>query len=491
MPRTLSLSYRLADAFRRHLGIFVLGSLTVTGVALGLMFTRAKTYAATASTRVNPNTEAAASVGVTIPSSSWLTPAQQNVERFQDFLNDDKRGGFLDVALRKADLVRPINIDVNAHDARFDKFKRNLRVQAASGNMFNITLVWDNPGECARIVSALQQQYIETVSETKRAGSQAIEQFLDTQIDRYARHMRRAEKILVEYKQSHYGRLPDAQTRDLEQLGVLRGQLDEMEIRSRDSELKRSALEQRLAQIPPVLISEQVFGEDPVRKQLNALEVERRILAVNFKPESTEVTELDSKIGALKKILAERGKRASGDLSQVVESKKRPNPEYVDLKRELTTARISESTLNAQIRLTKGRMNDYVVRVKLIPKSETQLTDKTRDYTIYKTQYEQLLERREQARIKGNLDKVSARSEFTSIGDISAEPTAKRLKMLLLGLGACLLGPFFGFLLVVAREWMDPSLRYEEDVERLLGAPALASIPDSPRLCLPGVERAN
>ena len=87
----------------------------------------------------------------------------------------------------------------------------------------------------------------------------------------------------------------------------------------------------------------------------------------------------------------------------------------------------------------------------LIILAQRELNEKTRDYTVLKTQHEALLTQREQARIKGNLDRVSARSNLSRIGTVYAEPTVGLKKLLMMGVASCLLG---------GRFFLVPPVRY-------------------------------
>ena len=84
--------------------------------------------------------------------------------------------------------------------------------------------------------------------------------------------------------------------------------------------------------------------------------------------------------------------------------------------------------------------------------------------------------------IKKDLGEVTAASQFNTMNLVAAESTANLKKKILTIAAALALGLFLGLVLVVIREWMDPSIRYEADVERLLGVPVLVSLPESQQL---------
>ena len=90
-----------------------------------------------------------------------------------------------------------------------------------------------------------------------------------------------------------------------------------------------------------------------------------------------------------------------------------------------------------------------------------------------------LLKRREQARQKSHIARITATTSLVPMNRVLAESTMGSKKKLMTGMTGIGLGIFLGLLLILLREWADPTLRYETDVERLLGVPVLASLPRS------------
>ena len=181
---------------RRWLLLFPLLALVAALWAARCLLTP-PTFTATAQTQIVTDT-VAAELGVPpepgyAPDSSGVPPAQQNVDHINDLLNDDLPGGFIDTALKQANLDRPINLDPAVHDARFALLRKNMSVAAQSSTAFAIGLTWDRPGECQRIIESLRQQYIQEVGLERKAQSVATSKFIDSQLDSYKARMRTAE----------------------------------------------------------------------------------------------------------------------------------------------------------------------------------------------------------------------------------------------------------------------------------------------------------
>lgn len=482
-----SIAYRALEAFFRHNRLFWVATVGITSLVMIALYVRNRSYAASASTQIVTEQEVATVLGLT--KTNWATPAQQNVGRFNDLLRDDEPGGFLDSVLKNARLQDPISVDPRVRDQRFNDLRRKLSVQVDSADVFTLSLVWHDAGECERILRALQSGYIEESGSSRQAQSIATANFLDTQIQSYKHRMRVAEKALINYKRNNFGQLPEAQTAEIEQLGLLKSERDYLNISSQDALLQRKALETRLAQIKPTTILEETVRNNPKAESpnmvgLRGMELRRlSLIAEGWRPDSTRVKQLDGQIRALKNRLAheqnaERVAAAkTNGKTNVVQTTTQSNPEYTNLMEQLTQTKIAQSTDAARLKLLNQHIGEYEKRVQKLPAAARELTDKTRDYSIMKEQYEDLLKRREQAQIKANLDKVAATSTLHPIGVVYASPTSSAKKNTLLLAGTLVFSMMVGAGLVIVAELTDPSLRYTTDVERLLGARAIASLP--------------
>ncbi len=480
------ITYRLLDAFFRHWPVFAIAVFGVTIVVAASLLMRSATYTATASLRVVADEDVSAVMGFT--SNTWKTPSQINAERFGDLMANTKSGGFVDNALKNADLKNPIIVDPPDADPRFRKFVKSVFPVTPTAEVFGIGLVWDDPKECEALVEALQATYIDAAAARRQVQATATTVYLDREIENYRKKLKKAEDLLVTYKMKHSGQLPDAQIASLEQFANLRMERDYLAITARDNALKSAALAQRLKQIRPTAILEQTIGNDPLRQELNSLEAQRLAHLRDYNETSSVVQDDNARIAEIKKKIASQQKIDPTEQRNVTETKLQDNPEYMDLTQQLTEAKIAEQTQKARIGLLDNKLREYEVRIAALPNAERELTERTRDYKLLQGQFEDLLKRKQQAELKANVDGVVAASMFVPQNNVYAEETTGRMKKLLMLVGSVIVGLVIGFALILLREWMDPSIRYETDAARLLGIPVLAGLPEHPNLRFPAIQ---
>jgi uncharacterized protein involved in exopolysaccharide biosynthesis len=301
--------------------------------------------------------------------------------------------------------------------------------------------------------------------------------------------LKQAEDTLVKYKINHSGQLPDAQIASLEQFANLRMERDYLSITAQDNALKSAALAQRIATIKPTAILEQTIGTDPLVQELRTLEARRTARVTEGYLETGSIArDLDRRIAALREKIASQQKLDPTQQRNVTETKLQDNPEYMDLTQQLTEAKISEQTQKARMALLDNKLAEYQGRIAALPKAERDLTEKTRDYTLLKDQYENLLKRKQQADLKARVDEVTEASTLKSLNEVYAQEAIGKTKKAMMLAGSLIVGLVIGFAIILLREWMDPSLRYETDAARLLGVPVLAGLPEHPHLRFPAVE---
>ena len=489
--------FRIADSFFRHQRLFWCALLLVSGLTLGSLYVRSKTYHATAMTQVQ--TENVATVLGAGDANTWTTPAQKNVDRFMELSKQDQPGGFLDTALRNAHLASPINVDPQADDPRYAQLEKNLSAAVESANQFSINLVWNNPDECKNIVDALQQQYVAEVGLDRSAVSVSSVRFLDGQIAAVENRMRRAELALTNFKASYGGQLSEADSTYNSQLSSLQASLDEKQITLGENSSKKGILEQQLAQMKPMSIAEQTVSEQsPLERQIADLLAKRAALLAGGKtPQHPDVVVVDDAISNLQK--QQKTNANSPENQHNTQTKMQDNPQYQLLKNEIADSSIAEVADQQEMQNLRQQIAKYQSLMNQIPAAQRQLADKTRDYSDAQALDQRLRQQRDSVQLQANLDRVTASNSLLPIGVTYATPTTGRTKLLAMLIGSLFLGALVGALLIVLSEWSDHSLRHEADTERLLGVPVLASLPESgalrttssPRLLTAASESAS
>ncbi len=488
MYRRTPIFFRIADSFFRHQILFWSALLIVSGLTMGALYARSKTFHAAATAQIQADNVHNMLIGQ--DNFSWSTPAQQNSDRFMELIKQDQPGGFLDIALKNAQLVTPINVNPQADDPRYAMLEKNLYASPDSTNQFSIGLTWDNPAETSAIVQALLKQYIAEVGADRALTSTESVHFLDSEIASVKAKLNNEESALANFKKGYGGQLSDAESGYNNQLASLTAELDEKQITMGENGRKKAVLEQELAQMKPMSILEQnVSDQSPLEREVADLLARRdAVLATGKTPLHPDVVSLDTRIEQLK---AQQHNDANAPENQHnTQTKLQENPQFQALKEQIADATIAQEADEQEMQNLQQQVTKYKILVNQIPAAQRQLADKLRDYQLLQARYTAFMQKRSDLEMAANLDSLTASKSIIPIGVTYALPTTGRTKLIAMLFGSLFLGFLVGVVLVVLSEWADHSLRHEADAERLLGVPVLATLPEASDLRVAANRRA-
>lgn len=498
MYRNIPVLYRVMESFFRYRNLFLVASVIVTVIPAAVLLTRKPSYTSTANVQV-----IADSVGDALGQNtrvSWVPVSQQNVNKFNELLTDDAEGGFVDQALHRANLSRPINVDPRAKDPRLAQLRKGLNCTSISDSVFIINLVWENPTECEQIVKAMQDQYIEQVGLDKQATSREVSKFLDSELKKYSKRLRDAEDIVNRFKSQNHGASVEGIASAYELLNNQKNQLNDLLANSKTYASRRAAIQERLSKINPTSIKEATEKpqENPLLAQHLAqkatLEADKtKLLNSGWLPNSTRVQALDAQLKSLQEQIDTLAK-AEAEHPKMVKGATiyQDNPEWQNLQSQLDDINMQEKSEQAQVAQLEQQITQYETLVKTLPQKESDVNDKVRDAKILQAQYDDLATKREQSITKENMDKLAGITTLRPIGTIYSQPTGGKAKTAMMLVGLMIFGLILGIGVTLLAEWADPTVRYASDVQRRLGVPVLISLPEmAPLMMVTAAPKEN
>jgi uncharacterized protein involved in exopolysaccharide biosynthesis len=156
------------------------------------------------------------------------------------------------------------------------------------------------------------------------------------------------------------------------------------------------------------------------------------------------------------------------------------NPLYGEIKSKLSDARSRSAAATSRIATAETLLAQELDRSRRIAASESTLAELTRDYEVNRDLYQDLLKRRENARVSMNLDAekrgLSFRIQEPAV--MPLRPSGVRLLHVAgAGLGAAFIAPLA---LLFGLVKFDPRARTPLRIEREAGLPLLGTIPSYP-----------
>jgi len=340
-------------------------------------------------------------------------------------------------------------------EALIDRVTKTLAIKSTDrDNLYTLTYRDSVPAVAKRVVQSLTTIFVESNLGNKRTDSSNATQFIDQQIADYEKKLVDTETKLKEFKihnlnvqvgegkeaADHIGELD-------QQLAQARMELNEA-INSRDS-LRKQLSEERQTITQSSNDDDSAFATPEIDGRLQSLKTNLDSLLQRYTEQHPDVIQTRKMIKELElqrqNVIAARKRAAAANPNTGTEI----NPIYQQLKIALGTAEANVASLQARVAGIGGQYSKALGALKEAPSLESEYTELTRDYNIIKSNYDQLVARRESAELSGKIQEVGGMAEFRVIDppQVSSKP-AEPNRILLLG-GAYLLsivaGVFFSF----------------------------------------------
>jgi uncharacterized protein involved in exopolysaccharide biosynthesis len=328
---------------------------------------------------------------------------------------------------------------------------------------------------------ARQSQPLESEENVRDREKLAVgtSDFLQTQLDDARRRLIEQEKRLEQYRLRHAGQLPNQAPFNLQAIQNLRLELQNLDgalARARD---RQATLERQMAEVmaaaapPPAPAAPAGSTNDPtepvgatVREQLEDGRRKLAVLEARLKPQHPDVARLRRRITRL-----EQSSAAAGPLDGPRERRARELRTDLDATvREIAARQIDQQRV-------RDEMNLYQSRLDAAPIREAELTELTRDYETIQQIYRGLLAKREDSKMAANLEQRQIGEQFRVLDPARAPSRPFSPNRTLLNLIGVAAGLVIGLGATAALEYLDMTLKTEDDVRLLLGLPVIATIP--------------
>ena len=222
-----------------------------------------------------------------------------------------------------------------------------------------------------------------------------------------------AENRLARFKQENVDVLPGEGGDYYARLQAARGQLEAARLELREQQNRRDELQRQLDGEEPVFIAggSSAPSSLPIDARIQALRAQLDSLLARYTDRHPEVRQLQ---GLVEELEAEKAEqlRAMGPGAASTFSGLGDSPVYQGMRTMLAEADASVAELTVRVeRIRASRVQNLTEKVNAIPEIEAQLKQLSRDYGVLSQQHEEMLQRRESARISSDVE--------NSAGDVS------------------------------------------------------------------------
>jgi polysaccharide chain length determinant protein (PEP-CTERM system associated) len=355
--------------------------------------------------------------------------------------------------------------------------------QRSKDMIYTITYQNPDPDKGVEVVKTLLQNFEQGTLSGNRSGASEAQGFLDQQIAELEKRLQEAEERLADFKKRNIGLTPGERGDYFSRLDQEMKGLQEAETQLAVAYSRRSELQRQLASARAYLpgtgggggqASAGTAPDITIRRQ----EAQKRLeeLLLRYTPRHPEVIALTQTINEMKEREAteiaelQKGGAGTGEISSLS-----VNPIHQQIQTQLGQVQVEIASFQgaaAQHRSEIANLRKYVDQA---PEIEQEFARLNRDYGVTKTQYDQLVQRREQARVTDDAARVGiVRFDVIEPPRATPEPVAPRRALLVIGVLAAALAA--GLAAALLPHLLAPTFDDTQSVERSLGLAVIGSV---------------
>lgn len=342
-----------------------------------------------------------------------------------------------------------------------------VNVKMLGESYISVNFADTNPERAYSVVTRLVDFFIRESSANKKSQSKQAFLFIDRQAESYKEQLRQAEESLKTFKANN---LDGTEARVTGRIDGLRVGISDIELELEQITAEIQSLETQVRKENRYLSrkAKADMQGDRIREAQNQLDNMRLSLTDNHPDVIALIQHIDGLRDSINDI----------DDSEVIPSGQGvENPLYDKLREQLSTAQVTKSTTTKKLSALKRRLTEEHDRAKRIAARNAELQELTRDYDVTKGLYEDLLNRKEKARLSMTLD-IEGQGVTYKIQEPAQFPLSPSgLSFIDFVFIGCVIGIAVPLALAVALVLLDPRMRFPALLDESYGLPVLGVVP--------------
>lgn len=357
-------------------------------------------------------------------------------------------------------------------------------------NIYEIKYQNAVPKAAKAVVDELLNTFMESALGDTRRDTANTQKFLDEQIANYEKRLLEAEDRVKQFKQRNVGAMPGSQGDFFTRMEAAQTQLREAKLQLREAVDSRNQLKEQMQDQSESIVDESAATGAAVDAQLSLFDVKTQELQARIDDLLLNFTDKHPDVVGLRKMIADVDVKRAARVAAITSSAAQAdaagtpglqlgnsaNPVWQQLQVSAMQADAQVAALQTRVTEYESRMKELEQKVDTVPEVEAELTRLNRDYAVNKKQYDELLDRREQAHMSQEADQSEDDVKIKIIEPPRMPLIATGPPRLLLASGVLLVGLGLGGTLCLALSQLSPRIIDVPDVIDLTGLPVLGVI---------------
>lgn len=352
-----------------------------------------------------------------------------------------------------------------------NQLRNKVKVKGLGSSYIKITYSDSTADEAYRVINTVVDVFIRESAEEQRSESREAFLFIDNQVKQYKDQLVMAEQKLKDFRTLNF----DGRDGDVDgSIARLRDQIETLKISIDEDKTTIKNLTKQLADEDEFAASK--YKADIYTERLEQLQARLNTLLLTYTEDYPDVVSLKYQIDDVKETIREAQLKTQGEQPKLSEEDKVLNPLYQELRSRLSQVVTDQKAKEKRLQALNDLLIQEYDRRKRIAERAAEEAELTRDYNVTKKIYEDMLERKEKARLSMTLNVegqgITYRIQEPALPPLN--PTGLRF------LHFVLIGPFVGFFFVVGIAVLyvivDPRIRFPDSLDQF-NVQVLAVVP--------------
>lgn len=399
-----------------------------------------------------------------------LLAGQATVTKFEDRVQIVKDTMLSNKLLKE--VVESVFVEGEQSDAQRDaqiaRLRGKILVQKLGKNYIGVTYSDIDPERAYKVVTVLVENFIYESNANKQSESKQAYLFIDRQVNTYKEQLRKAEENLKNFKTVNVDLVEGRIAGNIEGLRV---EITNLDLNLQQVIAKINTLSAQIEQEDRYLTSRAQSND--YRQRLAEAVKQLDQLKLSLTDNHPDVINMKQYIEALRAQTSASSSTARGDdFSEGIQ-----NPVYDQLRSQLAAEKVERSSIEKRLDALKDRLQYEKERGKLVAEKGATLAELTRDYNVTKGLYEDLLQRKEKARLSMTLDLEGQGVTYKihEPGKFPLSPSGLQFShFATLGMVMGIVAPLG---VIIAYVLLDPRVRYCVGLEKEIGVELLEVLP--------------
>jgi polysaccharide chain length determinant protein (PEP-CTERM system associated) len=342
---------------------------------------------------------------------------------------------------------------------------------------FYVAVTYNDPHIAQQICTEITSMFLAQNARERKQQASETTNFLIGQLEEAQKNLADQDAKLAQFKRQYLGSLPQEEQSNLNIMTGMNAQLEAntqaMSRAQQDKTFNESMLGQQEANWKA---SQTGQNPETAEQQLGLLQDQLTGLQARYTSEHPDVIKLKTQIAELKKHMAEapRNNQSANGAAQAAAVEP---PQIQQLRAKLRQDDMNIADLTKRQGQIQAEIQKLQGRLQASPMVEQQLKELTRSYQTAQDFYNDLLKKRQNAGVAGDLESQQESEQFRVYDPPSLPDRPSFPKMVNFAGGGLAAGLALGLGILYLIVISDKSMHTERDVELALKLPVLALVP--------------